>query len=68
MKIPTWPASLPRYLLHPQFSETAPNLVIRTTMDAVPAEVRRHFTAGVRPIDGFFVSPTINSASSTASS
>jgi len=53
--MPTWPTSLPQYLLTRNYSETAPNLVIRTTMDAGPAKVRRRFTAGVRPIDGLLV-------------
>ena len=55
MKMPTWPASLPQYLLTRNYSESAPNLVIRTTMDAGPAKVRRRFTAGVRPIDGLVI-------------
>ncbi len=53
--MPTWPTALPQYLLTRNYTETAPNLVIRTTMDAGPAKVRRRFTAGVRPIDGLLI-------------
>ncbi len=53
--MPTWPTSLPQYLLTRNYSETALNLVIRTTMDAGPAKVRRRFTAGVRPVGGLLV-------------
>ena len=53
--MPTWPTSLPQYLLTRNYTETAPNLVIRTTMDAGPAKVRRRFTAGARPIQGLVI-------------
>jgi hypothetical protein len=43
-----WPASLPQsYLLIGQ-TEQAPNLMLRTQMDAGPAKTRKRFTAGVR--------------------
>jgi hypothetical protein len=50
-----WPASLPQYLLTRSYKETAPDLVIRTKMDAGPAKVRRRFTSGVRQIEGLLV-------------
>lgn len=53
--MPTWPTALPQYLLNRNYKETAPDLVIRTKMDAGPAKVRRRFTAGVRPIEGTLV-------------
>lgn len=52
---PTWPTSLPQALLTRNYKETAPNLVIRTQMDAGPAKVRRRFTAGIRAIEGLLV-------------
>lgn len=48
----TWPGTLPQEFLQRGASETAPNLIIRTNMDAGPAKVRRRFTAEVRPIQG----------------
>lgn len=46
-----WPSSvLPAKPLRVgSISETTPNIVVRTQMDAGPAKVRRRFTAGVRP-------------------
>ncbi|MFQ5776362.1 MAG: hypothetical protein ACE5GS_17725 [Kiloniellaceae bacterium] len=46
-----WPASLPQDKLLAAVQETAPDLVVRTQMDAGPAKVRRRFTAGVRPFE-----------------
>jgi len=43
-----WPASLPQSYLLLGGSETAPNLILRTQMDAGPAKTRKRFTAGVR--------------------
>ena len=42
-----WPVTLPQ-LPDIGLQETAPDLVLRTEMDAGPAKVRRRFTAGVR--------------------
>lgn len=44
-----WPGSLPQSPLLSGFTETTPNLVLRTQMDAGPPKQRRRFTAGVRP-------------------
>jgi len=44
-----WPVSLPQAPLIGHV-ERAPDLVVRTTMDAGPDKVRRRFTAGVRPL------------------
>jgi len=46
----TWPLTLPTAPETPGYSETAPNTLIRTAMDAGPPKVRQRFTAGVRPI------------------
>lgn len=43
----TWPATLPNPEI--DMEETAPNLVVRTDMDAGPPKVRRRHTSGVRP-------------------
>jgi hypothetical protein len=53
--MPTWPASLPQFVLTRNYKESPPDLVIRTKMDAGPAKVRRRFTAGVRPIEAMLV-------------
>ena len=50
----SFPASLPNPLVS-GYSDTAPNLVIRTEMDQGPAKVRKRFTAGVRPMTVNFV-------------
>lgn len=47
--MPVWPATLPQAPLLGH-TEAAPDLVLRTGMDAGPAKVRRRFTAGVREI------------------
>lgn len=52
MTIPSWPASLPSALLVRGYSESLPDVTLRTQMDAGPAKVRRRFTAGVRPVSG----------------
>lgn len=46
--MPSWPSTLPQTPLLRSYGETPPNLVLRTSMDAGPAKVRRRFTAGVR--------------------
>ena len=47
-----WPVTLPQYLSTDGYSESPPELSVRTQMDAGPAKVRRRFTAGVRPVSG----------------
>jgi len=44
--MPEWPATLPQE--PPGETETAPDLAVRTEMDAGPPKMRRRFTAGVR--------------------
>jgi hypothetical protein len=43
-----WPGTLPQDALYEGFSETVPNTMLRTTMDAGPPKQRRRYTAGVR--------------------
>src|SRR5262245_10179110 len=43
-----WPGTLPQQPLYDGFQETAPNTVLRTTMDAGPPKQRRRYTAGIR--------------------
>lgn len=45
-----WPASLPQNPLLAGFTESPPNLTIRTPMEAGPPKLRRRATAGVRPL------------------
>ena len=46
----TWPAALPDDVLA-GYSEGTGGAVLRSSMDAGPAKVRRRFTAVARPID-----------------
>ena len=43
-----WPSTLPQEPIKEGYTETAPNTLIRTNMDAGPAKIRRRYTAGVR--------------------
>jgi hypothetical protein len=45
----SWPSDIPQSPLVSGFSETFPNVVVRTSMDQGPAKVRRRFTAAERP-------------------
>jgi len=45
-----WPADLPQEVLFDGYDEQLPNVMLRTTMDAGPAKVRRRFTAAIRTI------------------
>jgi hypothetical protein len=54
MANPLWTAtSLPQYLMLAGYSETPPDLTIRSQMDAGPSKVRRRFTAGPELIQGW---------------
>ena len=69
--MPAWPGNLPLAPLIGHL-ETAPDIAMRTAMEAGPDKVRRRFTAGVREfdmplvlsdaqvdvLDGFFVTDT----------
>lgn len=46
--MPTWPSSLPDYVLVQGYEEGAPNTLVRTQMDKGPDKVRRRSTAGTR--------------------
>ena len=50
MSNPVWPVSLPQTPPWNGYSESPPDTVLRTQMDAGPAKTRQRFTAGVRPI------------------
>lgn len=45
-----WPSTLPDDVLVQGYAESFPNLVVRTPMDAGPAQTRRRYTAAVRPL------------------
>lgn len=47
--MPTWPASLPAYLIN-TYSESPPDNVIRTSMSKGVDKVRRRTTSNARPI------------------
>jgi len=52
--IPSWPASLPQRPLADGFSETTPNLLVRSATDIGPAKARRRTTAGVTKLKAAF--------------
>jgi len=45
--MPAWPSTLPQKPLGDGFTETPPNLVVRSQTDVGPAKTRRRATAGV---------------------
>ena len=48
--MPTWPGTLPQKPDADGYTESPPDVVLRTPMDAGPPKVRRRSTAGPRPI------------------
>ena len=46
----TWPAAFYGYIVKGSYTETPPQNVLRTQMDAGPAKLRRRSTAAVRSI------------------
>lgn len=52
MTIPAWHIDLPQELFVDGYSESLPDVTIKSDMDSGPAKVRRRFTAGVTPISG----------------
>jgi len=52
--IPSWPSSLPLRPLADGFSETPPNLLVRSATDIGPAKARRRATAGVTRLKAAF--------------
>lgn len=55
MSVPEWDTDLPQELLLDGYSESLPDVTIKSDMDAGPAKVRRRFTAGVTPVSGFIL-------------
>jgi len=55
MAIPAWPGALPQELLVNGYSQSFPDITIKSNVDAGPAKVRRRFTAGVEPISGTMI-------------
>ncbi|MCX8003362.1 MAG: hypothetical protein N2688_00140 [Burkholderiaceae bacterium] len=47
-----WPVGLPQRMNAAGFTETLPDLALRTGMDAGPRKMRRRFTAGPTAIEG----------------
>jgi hypothetical protein len=45
----TWPATLPQAVIGRGFSETLPDLVLRTPVESGPAKSRRRLSYNVRP-------------------
>lgn len=55
MAVPNWHTDLPQTLFVSGYSQTYPNVAIKSEMDAGPAKVRRRFTAGVEPVSGTMI-------------
>ena len=58
MAIPAWPGALPQELLVNGYSQSFPDITIKSNVDAGPAKVRRRFTAGVEPVSGTMIMTT----------
>ncbi len=54
MPLASWPTSLPQRPLADGFSETPPNLLVRSATDTGPAKARRRATAGVTKLKASF--------------
>lgn len=54
----SWPETLPQRLAASDFSDSLPDNVITTTMDAGPPKRRRKTTANIRTISGSMVMTT----------
>ena len=55
MAVPDWHTDLPQELFLSGYSQTYPNVTIKSEMDVGPAKVRRRFTAGVEPVSGTMI-------------
>lgn len=49
-----WPLALDTKPLRSGYSDSFPDMLIRTQMDAGPAKIRRRYTAAIRPIQMSF--------------
>lgn len=52
MSVPSWPTTLPVELLMKGYSQTSPDVLLRSSVDVGPAKVRRRCTAAVQVITG----------------
>ena len=50
--MPAWPTTLPQELLRSGYSQSLPDNVIRTSVDAGPEQTRRRFTSATSPLNG----------------
>lgn len=48
MANPTWPTTLPQYVLEGGYSERVQNQITETEMETGPAKIRRRFTKSLR--------------------
>lgn len=48
MPNPTWPSSLPQYVLEGGYQETLQDQTLETQMEAGPAKIRRRYTKSLR--------------------
>lgn len=48
--MPTWPTTLPQYVLEQGYSENVPDQTVESQVDTGPAKVRRRFTVNYRPV------------------
>lgn len=62
MPNPTWPTTLPQYVLESGYQETTQDQTTETQMEAGPAKIRRRFTKSLKK---FQVSMFLTSAQAT---
>ena len=53
--IPAWHAGLPQALFVAGYSQSPPDIALKSPMDAGPPKVRRRFTAGIAPVAGTMI-------------
>ncbi|MEO5341100.1 MAG: hypothetical protein H7837_11400 [Magnetococcus sp. MYC-9] len=51
MSTPSWPTSLPQYVLRDGYREELPNTTLRTPMEVGPAKVRRRTSAAPKQVE-----------------
>lgn len=52
MSVPAWPSTLPTELLQRGYSQSSPDVVLRSSVDAGPAKIRRRITQNIQPVTG----------------
>ena len=55
MSVPAWDTDLPAKLFVNGYTQSLPDVTIKSDMDAGPSKIRRRFTAGIEPVSGTMV-------------